>query len=242
MTSRQEKTSSFRLKNNLLALFASLLLALAPAALAQTESTQLPESFEPFKNMGMLQADIRPVNPQTDDTGKFYYEIKPGDTISDQLWLVNTSPNTNDIRIYPSHTIPGENGQTGFSIPEDDEPKEISAWVTLESEQFKLEPGEQKQVSYIITVPADIPYGLYKGGFAISKFVPAPEGGMLNTSFRKIRALEINVTAAPAEFKQNIPGVFRPDITFWIALGAFTASAVYYFVSKQRDKNKKHAK
>lgn len=189
---------------------------------------------------GVLGADLIPANPQSEEKTVFYYEIEPGKTINDYLVAVNHSDKENLIRIYLTNAYINDKGETHYTL-EEDERKEVSQWVKLAEQKITLEPDKNKKVNFSITVPEDTPYGIYEGGFAIQKIIEAQYGGALNSAFRKIEKIKLNVTENPKLLVKRPVLAFQPTIYFWVALGFFALSILYYFVStrKNRKKSKK---
>lgn len=204
------------------------------------ENQQVSSSLEEMKGKGVIRAEIYPVNPQTDSKQKFYYELTPGSSISDKLWLINLSDADNNIEFYAVHGGLNSSGGIGYAIIKEDGTKELSKWTVLDYDNAPLGPNEQKQVSFTISIPEETPHGTYHGGFALERFVPA-EGGNLNSAFRKIFPIEVKISDNPAPFKEYTANVFELPVYFWPALALFGLSVIYYLFSKFKDKKKINA-
>lgn len=240
------KTSLFPKKSSSLlviigiSLTISCFIGLTPASAQEAEKTTpaTTNSANELASMGIIKATILPQHPQTESKYKFYYELTPGGSISDNLWLVNLVEDENNIQLYAVHGGFNDNGDIGYAIIKEDGTKELSKWTLLEYDNKPLKPKEQKLIPFTITIPDETPFGTYYGGFALERFIPA-ERGNLNSSFRKIFPIEVKVTDTPAEFRERTANVFEFPVYFWPALALFIISTAYYLISKYRTGNPK---
>lgn len=84
---------------------------------------------------------------------KFDVTVAPGQTYSDTVTVIN--PNNFPIGVQPEvENIAGGN-QGSIDLTDTDIPHGLSAWISLNENQFTLAPQQQLQVPFTITVPAD---------------------------------------------------------------------------------------
>lgn len=162
---------------------------------------------EAILKQGAHRADIYTRNPQTEATDKFVYEMKPGDTIQDELWFVNRDNEENTLLLYPVFLYLNEKDTKAANL-RTEEKKEIAEWLTFDETTeedtheivLALEPQERRIVPFSITIPADTPEGFYEGGFAMERTVAGTPGSGVNNVFRKVFKIEITVNQNPKEF------------------------------------------
>ncbi len=90
-----------------------------------------------------------------------FFEI-PGTKIEDSIVLINTSKEVQDLKIYATDAT---SNQAGSFTPKmsNEEQKGIGAWTILSQDHIVLNPGEQKEIDFIINIPKDLPPGQYFG-------------------------------------------------------------------------------
>jgi hypothetical protein len=101
--------------------------------------------------------------------------MKPGEVWRSNLKVVNTNPFPLTIATTPAHFTPaGERGQ-GSLVPEnevpDDEPLLVN-WVTIESPEVRIAPGQSVQIPFIINAPADAVAGSHYAALQVSTVPP----------------------------------------------------------------------
>lgn len=220
---------NYLFQNNKVLFSFLLLLLVIPVCNAQTDNNT---NSEELAKGGVLQAVVKPVNPQDKEKDtKFIYEVAAGTTIEDQFWLANVSDKENIIRIYPTY----ETDENKFSF-EQDEIKEIAQWINLPVFDYTLTPNEQKKVDFTLEVPSDIENGTYKGGFAVSKIMPEVKSGV-RSAFRIIIPIQVTVTDNPKEFTYTKDQVtFQPTAIFYGAVILFVLTVIYFLSSWLRNK------
>ncbi len=102
---------------------------------------------------------------------KLEYSVDPGDTIKDELFLMNEGQEL--VTFYPVfEKFTEENGQKVFLKEESD----LAAWVKTD-DSITLKPGEQRKIPFTIEIPQNASPG---GHFAViwwSTAPPVSEGG-----------------------------------------------------------------
>ena len=93
----------------------------------------------------------------------FELTANSGDVIVNQLKVYNPSDSTIGIKMeVEDFTVAGEMGQVKIE-PAETETYSIARWVKMEPEEFSLNPGEQKYVTFTISVPENAEPGGHYG-------------------------------------------------------------------------------
>lgn len=207
----------------------------------EENAAQTPSNTMPQIPVGIIGANLAPANPANENDGNFYYEIKPGDTLEDSLWLANLRDEENALGIYAVYVLE-QNGESKNYSLRTDESKEITEWIKIEQEpginSINLSPKEKREIDFSINIPADTPMGTYFGGFALEKATPTNEIGIGN-AFRKIIRIEIKVSDKTVGIKTAESAYYTYT---YIALIIFVISLVYYLLSLKKAKKKNNNK
>jgi hypothetical protein len=144
---------------------------------------------------------------------KFDVTLDPGQTYTNTVTVIN--PNSFAIGIQPQveNLAGGDQGQ--IALENTDIPHGLSSWITMDLTPFTLQGGEQKQVQFTITVPAD---GQPGGNYGAILFEGAPANGTSSASGVGISGRVGSVILV------NVPGV--GDATGNVT--SFGASSSYY--------------
>lgn len=204
------------------------------AALAQTQATQ--QTPPPAKG-GFA---IWPTKPTVVDYNNVILELKPGETVTENLTIQSFEPNDADFNFYTVDFFTQENGVQAYK--QKDEPKEnVAAWSTLSLENLALKPQEKNNLDLTITVPPNTPLGNYKGGVAIETLQPSAKYPGIKIARRVIMSVKIKVTDNP----QILARVAEANIftstplNVWISIGIFAASMAYFIYAQKSEKNAK---
>ncbi len=112
-------------------------------------------------------------NAQGADRTSYGYTIRPGETISDGLVIVNRSEKPLDLGVYASDGFTTDSG--GFDLqPGGSEKKSLGSWVLPQQERVTVNPNESVTVPFTVTVPSNATPGDYAGGIVTSMAGDAP--------------------------------------------------------------------
>lgn len=104
-------------------------------------------------------------------TGKFEFDVPPGQGGAGEIQVVNDGDERLDVLVYAADQVIGEDGSISFTTPNIERPGEQgpASWLQLtipEAESvignvpyIQLDPGESSAVQFAFTVPADAPPG-----------------------------------------------------------------------------------
>lgn len=98
------------------------------------------------------------------------YEItaNPGDTITNEIKVFNPSQGTIGVKMeIEDFAVEGEEGRVKLE-PAETETYSIAQWLLIDPLDFVLAPGEQKMVSFTITVPQSAEPGGHYGSILAS--------------------------------------------------------------------------
>jgi uncharacterized protein (DUF2062 family) len=110
---------------------------------------------------------------QTADNGNgtaranFSYEAEPGEVIQDSMIVVNTGTVALPLAVYAADAFTAPSGDIDVLV--DGSPSVGSGtWVTLSPAALDLAPGQQAEVAFTVTVPADARPGDHAAGIVTS--------------------------------------------------------------------------
>lgn len=167
-------------------------LTLVGVGLLVSIAAALPvQAIESF-GIGALPANPRPDNPRTKSI--FVYEVKPGEAVQDEIKLINNSPTTKTIVVYPVDSQASSDG--AFACAQAvDERKAIGGWIKLDKSEVTLQPNSSEKVPFTVVVPSGIQVGEHNGCIAVQDASPSAttttENGIV-LSFRS--AIRVAVT------------------------------------------------
>lgn len=98
--------------------------------------------------------------------GWLIYELKPGDSFEDYVFVQNKSPKPLDLRLYPQDAINAEKNESFKIYDENKTPSEsqfLSKWITLEKNSLKLDSNDGEEVKFTIKIPVDAAQKEYGG-------------------------------------------------------------------------------
>lgn len=97
--------------------------------------------------------DVRAASGLSISPLTFEFTANPGDTLDNKIRIYNPTESIVAVKMeVEDFTVSGETGQVLIE-PAETETYSLAQWVQVSPEIFTLEPGEQKIVDFIITVP-----------------------------------------------------------------------------------------
>lgn len=166
--------------------------------LAQSVSTPEPEPSAPE-----VVISVRPEG--TVDGARFEATVDPGGSVEFTAVLENYGEAPIKLRTYISDVLPTLNGGLSVAAP-DSERTGITTWVTYETEEFELQPGESILRPILIQVPEGTPPGQYVNAVVLETVDPVDVSGMIRQFFRKIVTIYVTVPGeAVADFSLGEP-------------------------------------
>jgi len=132
----------------------------------------------------------------------FELTANPGDVIINQLKVYNPSDSLVGIKMeVEDFTVTGEIGHVKIESAET-ETYSIARWVTMEPEEFGLNPGEQKYVTFTINVPENAEPGGHYG--SILAGTTAVVGGEFMGAAVAGRVGALVLLSVSGEVKENL--------------------------------------
>jgi len=106
----------------------------------------------------------------------FIYNLNLEESKEDAIIVTNSSAESQTVKLYAVDSVPSNQGN--FALESETDPKDgIGAWIKLLTNLITLDPGESKQVPFIITIPENADVGEHSGGIIIQKAQPGEVQG-----------------------------------------------------------------
>lgn len=131
--------------------------AAAAAALLGSSGTAVPAYGLSLGGLG-----IRPANPRPPDTGWFVYQLKPGESVSDAVLVVNDTDAAVTVQLNAVDYEPTDIGAFGVK-GSDAEQTDIGKWVQLATTTLDLPPRTSQEVPFTLAIPLDADVGEHAG-------------------------------------------------------------------------------
>lgn len=107
----------------------------------------------------------RPANPNPEvprSSSIFIHTLEVGETVEDAVTVSNDSAEEQTIEVYATDGM--ITGTGAFSCRQQAEEKQgVGDWVKLDASDATLAPGEQKEIPFTITMPAQVDVGEHNG-------------------------------------------------------------------------------
>ncbi|MCC2032923.1 WxL protein peptidoglycan domain-containing protein [Microbacterium allomyrinae] len=141
----------------------------------------------------------------------FSYAVDPGATLTDTMRVTNTGATALDLAVYAADAYTTPSGNIDLNTT--DAPSvDAGTWVVADVAALSLQPGQQADVAFTVTVPADAAPGDHSAGL-ITSF----RGGESTDTIDVDRRLGTRVTVrvsgeiAPAVAVQNVTTTYSPS-------------------------------
>ena len=97
----------------------------------------------------------------------FAYAVEPGTVLTDTMRVTNTGATALDLAVYATDAYTTADGNVGL-LTNDEPPVDAGAWVTASTTTLRLDPGQQSDITFTVTVPADAAPGDHSAGIVTS--------------------------------------------------------------------------
>lgn len=97
----------------------------------------------------------------------FVYEAQPGQVVEDTWVVANAGTENLSLNVYAADALTTASGQLDLQ-PAEQPAVGVGAWVKASATTLTLQPGESKDVSFSMSVPAGTAPGDYAGGIITS--------------------------------------------------------------------------
>lgn len=141
-----------------------------------------------------------PANPTDADPRSkswFIYSLPAGENKSDAVIVMNNGKEPVTLKVYPADSVrtsEGEFGLANSNVPK----KDLGGWITINTNEITLAPGETRNIPFVITIPENAAKGEHSGGIVFENVKP-----------KKVtsRAMNINlVSRVGVRIYQTVPG------------------------------------
>lgn len=197
----QAITSPVRL---LLSLLAALALLLGTPIAASAAAAPLAVSGAAAEDPAAPSADttvtwsVKPADTaQGRDRPNYAYDLQPGGTVGDALYVANRSPQPITLSVYAADGFLTEDGSLDI-LAGGVASTDLGSWVRVETPELTLDSGASAEVPFTVTVPADAPPGDYAAGVVASMRVTADNGTITERRLGSRVHLRVQGDLAPA--------------------------------------------
>ena len=141
----------------------------------------------------------------------FSYAIEPGAVIQDSMIVVNTGTVALPLAVYAADAFTAPSGEIDVLV--DGTPSiDSGTWVSLNPASIELAPGEQVDVSFTVSVPADARPGDHAAGI-VTSLVTSDASQSLSVERRLGTRVNIRVAGelAPAAVVSDVDAAYTPS-------------------------------
>lgn len=136
---------------------------------------------------------MRPAdNEHGTDRANYGYLLDPGAEITDAFVITNASPQELTLAVYAADGYTTPSGHLDLQ-PADTPATDLGAWVTPDTDQLVLAPGESESVEFTLAVPEDAAPGDHPGGI-VTSYVTGDETGTVRLDRRLGSRIHVRVS------------------------------------------------
>jgi hypothetical protein len=142
----------------------------------------------------------------------FSYSVDPGATIHDALLVTNTGTTALPLAVYAADAFTTASGNLDL-LAADVASTDAGLWISVETRDIVLQPGQYAEVPFTITVPADASPGDHSGGI-VSSLVTADDTQALSIDRRLGSRVNLRVSGelAPAATVERATFTYAPAL------------------------------
>jgi len=141
----------------------------------------------------------------------FTYDVDPGTVIEDAMVVVNTGTETLPLAVYAADAFTTSSGDIDVLV--DGAPSVgPGTWVTVNPASVELSPGQQTEVAFTITVPADARPGDHAAGI-VTSLVATDSSQSLSVDRRLGTRINLRVAGelVPAATVSHVAAMYTPS-------------------------------
>ncbi|MDQ1175903.1 NEW3 domain-containing protein [Microbacterium sp. SORGH_AS_0421] len=131
------------------------------------------------------------------DRPNYAYDLLPGGTVGDALYVANRSPQPITLRVYAADGFLTDDGALDI-LAGGAESTDLGRWVSIASPELTLDSGASAEVPFTVAVPADAAPGDYAAGIVASMLVTADNGTVTERRLGSRVHLRVQGDLAPA--------------------------------------------
>ena len=164
-------------------------------------STAAPAAAIEYGGFGGRPANPKPDNPRTQSI--FIYELDKGQSTEDAIMVVNNTPSTKTLLVYPTDTSSDADGE--FSCKQFLEEKtDVGSWISMETQEVTLAPNTNQVIPFKVTVPDNALPGENNGCIAVQEKKEGDASAGLHISTRTAIRLIVTVPGrVPSKFPRE---------------------------------------
>ncbi|NTU82888.1 MAG: DUF916 domain-containing protein [Chloroflexales bacterium] len=183
------------------------LLTMMTLSILLTLASPAPARAEGGANFSLRPVHYDPARPATQSY--FILDFQAGENLRSEMRVVNTGQAAGTVRLYPIDAATGQNSGAIYEGREST-PRDTGAWLTLDTNELTLGPGEERLVGFSVNVPADARPGEHLGGIAAEgQAAPPTDSGaavQITMQTRTVVAVLVNIPG-PRVDKVVIEGI-----------------------------------
>lgn len=156
--------------------------------------------------------------------GNFTYDVQPGTVIDDTMVVVNTGTQPLPLSVYAADAFTTSSGEIDVLV--DGTPSQgAGTWIAIGTPTIELLPGQQADIAFTISVPADARPGDHAAGI-VSSLVSTDASQSLSVDRRLGTRVNLRVAGAldPAAEIVDVTSEYSPS---WNPFGAGTLTVSY---------------
>lgn len=188
-------------------------LALLTAILMATSSLLLLSGTAHATEGDELSWSVKPGGDSA--RSNFSYELAAGATQQGSFVITNLGAKAIKLAVYAADGTTSSTGALDL-LPAAEASNHLGLWVTVETPELELFPGDKTEIPFTLTVPADAEPGDYVGGL-VSSYVDSAQGGTVQVDRRL--ATRMNLKVAGEGKMSLMPG--KLSVTHGIAWNPF---------------------
>jgi hypothetical protein len=201
-------------------------------AFAQEPETGTPPAADAESPLSGIVSDgftLVPAYPNSVNSRKFIYELKPGDTYTDYVLVKNLSSQTTTYMLYGADPTLTNMGTPAYKTRENGITAE-GAWIKFAEPEVTLKSQQEKLLGFTVSVPKDTPPGDYRAGITMEKTKKDAKNTNVTIATRVILHANIKVTNNPGIVpREQEPPQAEKEIVWhpyylWITLTLFVLS------------------
>lgn len=131
------------------------------------------------------------------DRPNYAYDLMPGGTVGDALYVANRSPQPITLRVYAADGFLTDDGALDI-LAGGVESTDLGSWVSIASPELTLDSDASAEVPFTVAVPADAAPGDYAAGIVASMLVTADNGTITERRLGSRVHLRVQGELAPA--------------------------------------------
>jgi hypothetical protein len=166
------------------------------------------------------QPKVRIGSDSTTDPHGSYFVVSavPGAEVTEHVLVSN--PTTTPMTVMARGADSSTEARTGAVYSGVSDPlRGVGTWITVPTGSFVLNPNEERDIAFTVSIPRDTTVGQHLGGLAVFSPVapPAPSGGQLQVSVtlqpERLIAVEVDVPgpAAPKLVVSTVAPIVSGD-------------------------------